>query len=511
MDAIVALQHGFAPALALALMHSVWQGALLALTAACALAAMRRSSASLRHAVAMGFLAAMVLVPLAGFVKFWSLPAGQINDGWLPTMTMGESPGVAGVFVRESSALPGVIVLLWLFGVALMLLRHAGGLWAVRSMERASRVALPPAWGTRVERLRVALGIARSVVVHVSQDIAAPCAARVLRPVIWLPASLLARMPADQLEALLAHELAHIARMDWLWNGLQCALEALLFFHPAAWWLGRRIRQEREHACDDLAVAACGDAIALAEALAFLQCQRQSAPRLVLAANGGSLMQRIKRILSAPSARSRWERRIVLGVVLAGGSLIAAQAAFSGNWQPEMQVYSTTEGVLGPGDTHQIEANGVGGRRVYRAHVDADGQLIETYERNGQSRQIDAGVRRWLAEVGRLSDLPPLPPPPPPPPASQAPPPPPPVPDVKASAQFKALMQLIVADPRVMATLGTPVSPADDPVSGSLSLEDEQGDADLRFKLKGPKGVAGIHLVADMSDGVWSMVSMDLD
>ena len=509
---LAALQHGFAPALASALLHSLWQGGLLGLAAAGVLAAMARSRAAARHAVGMSFLAAMVLLPVAGFLSFWRLSAQQLSEGWLPVMTALEPVPASGMVARESSAIPDAVVHLWLLGVVLMLLRHAGGLWAVRAMARAPHESLSPAWQARVRRLRESLGIARDVVVHVTQDVVAPCAARVLRPVIWLPAAMLARMPADQLEALIAHELAHIARRDWLWNGLQCVFEALLFFHPAAWWLGRRIRQEREHACDDLAVAACGDAIALAEALTALERQRQSSLHLALAANGGSLMQRITRLLSAPPSRGSWVARIALGLVLTGGVLAAAQAAFSGNWRPDLHVYSTTEGKLGPGHAREVEANGVDGRRVYRATIDAQGRLVETYEKNGQSRPIDDGVRRWLAEIDRLSPPPPpAPPPPPPAPAPQAPPPPPPPPDMKASKEFKALMQLVAADSGVRAKLGAPVSATKGPVNGNLHLDDGNGDADLRFTLQGPKGTADIRLIAGMNKGVWSLESIELD
>jgi beta-lactamase regulating signal transducer with metallopeptidase domain len=504
MDALAALQHGFAPALASALLHSLWQGTLLALAAACALAAMARHAAAARHQVAMGFLAMMVLLPAVAFLRFWRLPGEQLNAGWLPVMTVVEPVDVPGVFARESSPVPDVVVLLWLLGVALVLLRHAGGLWTIRAMTRAPHESLSPAWQARMRQLREAMGIARDVVVHVSKDVLTPCAARVLRPVIWLPASLLARMPADQLEALLAHELAHIARKDWLWNGLQCVFEALLFFHPAAWWLGRRIRQEREHACDDLAVAACGDAIVLAEALAALERQRHASPHLALAANGGSLMQRITRLLSAPPTRGTWVARIALGLVLAGGGLIAAQAAFSGGWRPDLNVYSTTDGKLGPGDMRKVEARGVDGRRVYRATVDARGRLVETYEKDGQARPIDAGVRRWLAEIDRLS-VPPPPAPPPPPPA------PPPPPDVRHSTEFKALMRVVAANAEVVAQLGSPVSVVDAPFGGNLRLEDGQGDADLRIKLRGAKGVADVHVIADLNDGAWSLASIELD
>ena len=516
MDVLSAVQFGFAPALASALLHSLWQGVLLALAAALALATMARSSAAARHAVAMLFLVAMVLGPSLQFVHFWQQPAERVNEGWIPAMEDAEFVRGSGVLVQQSSPLAAAIVLLWLVGVGVVLLRYAGGLRAIRIMERGPHASLPPEWLARVDRIRHALGVTRDVAVRLTHDVITPCAARVLRPVIWLPASLLTRMPAEQLEALLAHELAHIARMDWLWNGLQCVLEALLFFHPAAWWLGRRIRQEREHACDDLAVAACGDAIALAEALTALERQRQSSPRLALAANGGSLMQRIKRLLSAPPSRGGWAARIALGVVLAGGVLAVAQTTLAGNWRPDLHVSSTTAGKLGPGDVREIEANGVDGRRHYRASVDAQGRLTEVYTKDGRSRPIDAGVRRWLAEIDRLS-VPPMPLPPPPappsppsPPEPAAPPAPPPAPDVRESAEFKALMRVVAADATVAAKLGMPLTAVSDDFDGHIRVDNGHGKADMRFTLRGPKGSGELHVVAKLDNGVWMARTIDL-
>ena len=512
MEALSALQYGVAPALASALLHSLWQDTLMALAAASALAAMKRSGAAARHVVAMLFLVAMVLVPALQFLHFWQQPPGQVNAGWVPAMETVEVAGASAVFVRAPSPLAAAVVLLWLLGVGLVLLRHVSGLGAIRRMERAPHESLPPEWQARVRRLRQALGIARDVAVRLTHDVVTPCAARVLRPVIWLPVSLLARLPVDQLEALLAHELAHIARKDWLWNGLQCVLEALLFFHPAAWWLGRRIRQEREHACDDLAVAACGDAIALAEALTALERQRQSIPRLALAANGGSLMQRITRLLAAPPTRAGWAARITLGLVLTLGVLLVAQAGLAGNWRPDLEVRSNTERKLGPGDWREIEANGVEGRRYYRASIDAQGRLTETYQKDGQAKPIDAGVRRWLAEIDRMS-LPPAPPVPPVSPAAPVPPlppTPPTPPSLTDSVEFKSLLRLVVANPQVVAKLGTPVTAAPDTVDGHIRLDDGEGDADLSFQLSGPKGQAEVRVVANLKKHAWTLETVDL-
>lgn len=114
---------------------------------------------------------------------------------------------------------------------------------------------------------------------------------------ILLPVGALAGLPPQQLEAIIAHELAHIRRHDYLVNLLQAVIEALLFYHPAVWWVSRQIRQEREHCCDDLAVAVSGDLMTYARALLEMEQLRAAAPQLAVAAYGGLLMNRIQRLL----------------------------------------------------------------------------------------------------------------------------------------------------------------------------------------------------------------------
>ncbi|QNH20767.1 BlaR1 peptidase M56 [Xanthomonas sp. GW] len=402
MDTLVFNEYGVASALASALVHSLWQDTLLAIAAAFTLALLKHSSAAWRHTVAMAFLVMMLLVPTTQFLQLWQQPVASVSAK-LPAVTLLDFGPFPGAFVQESEPVAGIVVLLWLLGAGWMLARHVVGLRMLDVMERGTWRALPPHWQQRVRELQGAIGIAREVVVRLSHDVVTPFAARLLRPVIWLPMSLLSQTPVAQIEALLAHELAHIARKDWLWNGLQCVIESLLFFHPAAWWLGRRVRQEREHACDDLAVAACGDAIALAEALMALECQRHPSPHLVLAAQGGLLMQRITRLLSGPPSRGRLGARVALGILLASAALIATQVWAN---KPNVHITSTAKGAttsnatLGPGDVREITADDDGMQRSYRASVDAQGRLVEVYKENGQPHPIDSNVRAWIAKVG---------------------------------------------------------------------------------------------------------------
>ena len=147
--------------------------------------------------------------------------------------------------------------------------------------------------------MRRQLGISRPVKFLQSALVNAPAVVGWLRPVVLVPASAVIGLSAAQLEAVIVHELAHIRRFDALANLLQMAVETALFYHPAVWWISRRIRVEREHCCDDVAVDTSGDALGYAKALASLE-EWRALPvdsSLVLAANGGVLKHRISRLL----------------------------------------------------------------------------------------------------------------------------------------------------------------------------------------------------------------------
>src|SRR5947207_1326915 len=155
----------------------------------------------------------------------------------------------------------------------------------------------PPEWQQALRHLGARIGISRPVRLLVSAVVQVPTVVGWIRPVVLMPIGALTGLPSEQVEALLLHELTHIRRHDYLVNILQGIAEALLFYHPAVWWVSGHIRTERELCCDDLAVSVSGDALTYARALAQLESYRPAHFGATVAANGGSLSDRIARLL----------------------------------------------------------------------------------------------------------------------------------------------------------------------------------------------------------------------
>jgi hypothetical protein len=184
----------------------------------------------------------------------------------------------------------------WLCGVAGFSARLIGG-WRLTARLRTVAVKpAPPQWQRAIEELIRRMQVSAPVRLLISSRVAVPVVVGWLRPVILMPAAALTGLPAEQVRALLAHELAHVFRHDYLVNVLQNIAEALLFYHPAVWWVSGQIRTEREICCDDLAVAVTGNALTYACALADLDSGRRARLRAALAADGGSLLERIRRL-----------------------------------------------------------------------------------------------------------------------------------------------------------------------------------------------------------------------
>jgi beta-lactamase regulating signal transducer with metallopeptidase domain len=288
--------------LAWAIVHFVWQGAAIALVGGGVNVALGRARPQVRYVVSCCALAAMLLAPAVTFVLEIQRPPVPAARPIARTAVASPAAIDAGAPAAETSWMPG-LVLCWVCGVLLLSLRALGGFVLARRLARWKTALAGPRLQLAAARLRLALGVRRSVRILSSAAAEVPATLGWLRPVVLLPVSALTSLTPEQIELLLAHELAHVRRHDYLVNLAQTAVETLLFYHPAVWWISGQIRAEREHCCDDLAVAACGDVVLYANTLATLERLRAKRVAQVVAANGGSLLARIERLAGGHRSR----------------------------------------------------------------------------------------------------------------------------------------------------------------------------------------------------------------
>jgi beta-lactamase regulating signal transducer with metallopeptidase domain len=341
----------FVPALAQAidvlgwaLIHFVWQGAALALALMFVRLLVPRSFARTRYIAGGLTLVAMLAAPVLTTMRLVEQTgrtgtavseAGSTDDAG--AMTVALAPVARGTasasavlaedarVVIETSTLLPWLVLAWAAGVTLCALRLAGGWWQARRLVRVATGPVAAEVDRMVRALSVRLGLGRHVRLLASTRLTVPVVVGWLRPVLIVPAAVLGGLSPQQLEAVLAHELAHIRRHDYLVNLLQSAVETLLFYHPAVWWVSHTVRVEREHCCDDLAVVACGDAVLYARALTAIETMRHEEMGVAMAMTGSPLLARVRRLLgvkppSAP-ASSGWVVAALTALMVAGAGV----------------------------------------------------------------------------------------------------------------------------------------------------------------------------------------------
>ena len=333
------LAHGISPellqALGWTLLHFVWQGAALAALFAVANALCRR--ASTRYALAVITLVLMVAAPvitLAGLMR-QNDPAVRYGAPWASATALKLVEGVS-VATGPSGPRPvtvarqpaGILwcVELWFLGVVLLSLRTAGGLFLVEKMRRCDMRPVAPELFEKCLALQRKMGLERVIRYCECLRLDSPAVLGWVRPVVLLPAKALTGLSEEQMEMIIAHELAHIRRLDGFVNLFQIGVETLLFYHPAVWWVSQRIRTEREHCCDDEAVGVSGDALNYARALTLMESWR-TAPSLVMAANRSPLSERVVRLLGLDGAAGRFRvAGMAVAVTCLAGAMLAGNA-----------------------------------------------------------------------------------------------------------------------------------------------------------------------------------------
>lgn len=358
------------------LTHSLWQISLIAVMLFCLLRILKNASANFRYLLCLAALLTAILIPTLTFLSFQSnpivktekilkpqenLPGNSISPisennvianvapDSAPIEIAGENPSQGtfeslGIQIENLfNALLPYFIWFWLSGVLIFSLRLCGGIWQVRRFKTREVSAVGEDWQEKFDVLCEITGIRRTIKFLKSELVRTPMVAGWLKPFVIVPSSVLLGLTPPELETIIAHELIHIRRHDYLVNVLQSFVEIILFFHPLAWWISVQTRRERENACDDEVLKIYErEPLLYASALANLEDFRSrisnlAAPNIV-AANGGNLMLRIQRIIKKSSEKTRPRQSfwaiipvfLVISAILATVFLTNGQAVITG-------------------------------------------------------------------------------------------------------------------------------------------------------------------------------------
>lgn len=397
-------------ALGWTLIHSLWQALLVYGTVTIVLRIIPSRHASLRYAVALGSL---TVVLVASAVTFWwysqapAHPANAMNMTYTHVASDITVPAPASVWQQaftQVAAHMNLILVVWFAGALLFSLRMAGGVWYVTTLRRASS-PVGYVWQQRLDTLAQRLDIHRVVTLATSVRLQAPVVLGYIKPVILVPAGMLAGLSMEQVETILLHELAHIRRHDYLANLAQMLVEALYFFNPCIWALSAQVRTEREHCCDDAVVHYGGNARAYATALVQLEevRLRQTGVALSLAENKHQLLTRIKRIMEKSVQENSGRERLVPALLLVVGLVCAFWITIGQNTaeaqQQDKQEQKTHEADTNPSvsiTADTISAYNRAGKRThhYERHTTVTiGEDGEPHEVTTESYDGDEAMR----------------------------------------------------------------------------------------------------------------------
>jgi beta-lactamase regulating signal transducer with metallopeptidase domain len=320
-----------------ALLHSLWQAALIGSLLAFSLALLKNADSRLRYGLSCLALIMVLACTISTGVYLaydntsmattssQQIPAPATDDARAASVQLDTGIENTAWIVPPgiSDELIGWLFPIWLIGVWLLSVKHAVGWRKAQWLAGRGTADIGREWTERCNRLCAKLGVSQSVRLVTSTLVRVPCVVGWVKPVILVPVATLAGLDTDELEMILVHELAHIRRHDTLINGIQVLVETLLFFNPAVWWISRQIRLERENCCDDLAATYAGDHVLYARVLTRLEELRGPSTGFAVAATGSSLLQRVKRLTGLST-----DRKLMGGVGMTSTILLAIVIAF---------------------------------------------------------------------------------------------------------------------------------------------------------------------------------------
>ena len=350
----ICFSHNLNYALGWMVVHSLWQATAIALLSGVLSIALRKKTAKLRYLVSNAALVTVLAAAVVTFCMYYdfSKEAGQIV--FIPdsesavnqqlVMNNGNAPrvGVSDYSAEGPLSMNGLkayfnrhiylIVTIWALGVALFMLRLLGGISYVYYLKSRMNFPADEYWQDLLDGLKNRVGVQRGIDLLESALVRSPIVIGHLKPVILFPIGAINRLNPNEVEAILAHELAHVLRNDYVFNIIQSVIEALFYFHPAVWWISAQIRNERENCCDDVAIELCGNSMTYAKSLVSVQEMAYYSPQMSMAFAGqrgkNQLLMRVQRVLNQPQNKTNVREKLIATCLLVA---LMVGLSFGGN------------------------------------------------------------------------------------------------------------------------------------------------------------------------------------
>ncbi len=323
-----------AEALGWTILHSFWQASIIGAVLWLILQVVRNTNAVQRYYFSLSALFAVLLVAVVTFFTIYQPDNQHLalalteEANWvvLPAFFADEKTWAdyLDIGINLASAYSPQISLVWLLGVVFLSIRFIINLLYIHQLKTYKTKPASMEWEARLKAIAEKVKTNRQIKLIESALVAVPTVVGWLKPVILFPLGMFASLPPHEIESILAHELAHIRRNDFITNILQSMIEILFFYHPAVWFIAKHIENERENCCDDIAVAAIGNSLTYIKALTNLATMKMNnlTPALAITGKNGGLLQRISRIARNTNLVNNWARKNTISPKLAAAMIL---------------------------------------------------------------------------------------------------------------------------------------------------------------------------------------------
>lgn len=328
----------------------LWQGFIIAIILSLVLRILKGKSSQLRYLISMTSLLLIMGFSIFNFLKNYDkniskeisyVDHNQVNESNLLLVDFKDikvnksSIELITLFKDRLKSVDRyfpLIVNVWILGVFIFILKFILSFFYTYRLKKINTQSISEEWLDKFLKLQEQLKVNRTVNFIESQLVKVPLVLGYLKPVVVIPIEMLSGMPSNQIEAIIAHELAHIRRNDYIFNVLQTIIETVFFFHPAIWYISSQIRKERENCCDDMALTVCEGSLVYAKALVSVQEFTLNRHYSAVAFSGRKkhLLNRIKRMIMKQKVKSNITDKIIAALIILS-SVLALSFTYKAN------------------------------------------------------------------------------------------------------------------------------------------------------------------------------------